>query len=50
LKMQKRAHSLQLAAGLASNFQKSQNSLHFEDSLQLAAGFFNTPQKNSTLF
>ena len=36
-----RVHSQQLAAGLASEFQNVKISLHFEDSLQLAAGFFN---------
>jgi len=38
---QQRAHSPQLAAGLASGYKIRSKILTVEDSLQLAAGFFN---------
>jgi len=38
---QQRAHSPQLAAGLASEYKIRLKVLTVEDSLQLAAGFFN---------
>ena len=38
---QQRAHSPQLAAGLASEYKIRSKILTVEDSLQLAAGFFN---------